>query len=79
MQCFIRSSWNLFLREQLLYRNYCMFTCHWGRRSQDYGRGLVIEEFNTKDTHSIPNIRETWAILGTAWEDASELCQQVVC
>lgn len=30
-----------------------------------------MEEFDTKDVHSSPNLRETWAILGAGWEDTS--------
>lgn len=38
-----------------------------------------MEEFDTKDAHSSPNLREMWAILGADWEDISEMGQQVLC
>lgn len=31
-----------------------------------------MEEFDTKDAHTSPNLRDMWAILGAGWEDASE-------
>lgn len=32
-----------------------------------------MEEFDTKDAHSSPNLREKWDILGAGWEDSSEM------
>lgn len=38
-----------------------------------------MEEFDTKDVHSGPNLRKMWAILGAGWEDTSEMDQQALC